>query len=277
MSNDVAYPLLFGAVFHEGKAAFYKSGGDLEYALDYMNDELAAVAEMFSMPVELEVARWKLPTLLSEWAEQHGYLDLKAWEVIAVEKSVSATIPGSEHVLTGRVDLIAKLRSTDEYYIIDTKTSSFSIATAEMAAHYGDQATAYIWLVREALGIPVKGFIVDIAYWNKKSNDIKNISFSRGNIVQRSEQSIREFLVGARQLNDEIAAKLEALKGGADPSVFRRNTHYCSAFFKKCEYADICRKNVSTKGRAPQGFARDKAVKPYRFDQAIYDSSEGML
>lgn len=276
MANDVAYPLLFGAVFHEMKAVYYRTHS-LKKALNKCKTELAHLASLFESPEQYNTAAWKLPTLFTEWEQNHGRLDLKTWDIIHVEKDVSATIPGTNYVHTARIDLLARLKSTEEYYILDTKTSSFSIATAEMTAHYGDQATAYIWLARTALGLPVKGFIPDIAYWNKKSDSIANIAFSRGDIVQRSEQSIAEYLLNAAQINTEIAQKIEALKDGADPAIFRRNTYYCTAFFKKCEYADICRTNVSTKGRAPAGFTRDKNTKPLKLSDHVYDNSSGLL
>lgn len=272
MPTGSAYALLFGAIFHEGKAEWYKTQS-LKKANNKMKSELAHLDSLFEYAEDKRDCAYKLPILLETWVEQHGKIDMQAWEIIAVEKSVQAYIPGTSYILTGRIDLLAKLKSTDEYYIIDTKTSSFSVKTAELSAHYGDQATAYIWLCRQALDLPVVGFIPDIAYWNRKSQDIHNIKVVRGDIIQRSEQSINEFLLGAAQINSEIAQKLAAIAQGSDPAIFRRNTHYCSAFFKKCEFADICRTNVPLKGRAPKGFLRDRSTKPYKPSDHIYDGS----
>jgi hypothetical protein len=106
--------------------------------------------------------------------------------------------------------------------------------------------------------------VPDIAYWNKAAKSTANIHCFRGDIVERTPTRIKQFLGGIAQLQTEIAQKVEAFKEGYDPYVlFQRNTHYCNAFFKPCEFAEICDGDITKMTRLPISFTMGKRrIKP---------------
>lgn len=271
--RGVAYPLLFGTAFHEAKDVFYRTKS-LSKALTRFENTCIELHDSFESENEFDIARERGPILFKAWHQRYGQHDHDRFEILGVEKRLETLLPGDQFKLTGRIDLL--VRFEDRTWIIDTKTAGFSKRTAEQAIELGDQATAYIYLARKCLGIRVDGVIGDIAYWNKQSGDPNNIDCFRTDIIARSDHQLAEFALGATQTNTEISQKYAALQAGQDPAIFTRNTHYCMSFFRKCEFADICRSQISAKGRAPSGYRRNRRIKP-TITQFIYDETEGLL
>ena len=271
--RGTAYPLLFGTAFHEAKDVFYRTKS-LSKGLTRLENTLIELHDEFESENEFDVARERGPMLFKAWHRKFGQHDHDRFEILGVEKRLETTLPGGKYQLTGRIDLL--VRYENSVWIIDTKTAGFSKRTAEEAISLGDQATAYIYLVRECLGLRADGVIGDIAYWNKQSGDPNNIDCFRTDIIARDDRQLAEFALGAAQTNSEISQKFAALKAGHDPAIFTRNTHYCMSFFRKCEFAEICRTQVNAKGRAPSGYRRNPKIKP-GVTQFIYDETEGLL
>lgn len=272
-----ATPLINGSAFHEGKALFYLTGSAAK-ALRKCETEIKQRKDEFSSSEEYFKTLDRCPVLLSHWIDQYGYSDLKRFDIIDVEKELTVKVPGTKYVFTIRPDAIVREKSNkDMLFGMETKTSSFSIKTTEMGVYYGDQATAYLWATASHYGKPLYGVIPDIAYWNKASSNEANITCTRGDIIRRSARRIKQFTSGLAQQQSEMAQKLAAYKAGHDPyTLFRRNTHYCSAFFKPCEFAEICDNDLTTIKRLPPGFRRDKyLIKPKATDP-VEDTSVGL-
>jgi len=263
-----ATPLINGAAFHEGKALFYTTGSRSK-ALRKVETEIKSRRAEFESDEEYYKTFERCPVLLDYWINKFGYIDLKRFDLVDVEKELTVTIPGTSYVFTVRPDAIVKEKGKDgDWYGMETKTSSFSIKTTEIGVHYGDQATAYLWAAREHYGRPLYAVIPDIAYWNKSSTGPHNINCVRGDLVQRTEERMRQFTAGIATLQNIISQKVEAYRQGADPySLFQRNTYYCDAYFKPCEFIEICDNNLTQVKRLPPGFKRSrKLISPRPFD-----------
>lgn len=258
-----ATPLINGSAFHEGKAAFYTTG-NASKALRKAESEIKSRRSEFKDEEEYYKTLERCPVLLEHWINKFGYLDLKRFDLIDVEKELTVPIPGTPFVFTVRPDAIVKEKNGDDWYGMETKTSSFSIKTTEIGVHYGDQATAYLWAARYHYKRPLYAVIPDIAYWNKASKGPHNINCVRGDLIQRTDERIRQFVAGLTTLQTIIAQKVEAYKEGTDPySLFHRNTFYCDAFFKPCEYIEICDNHLPSVKRLPPGFKRNRSfIKP---------------
>ena len=272
--GGVAYPLLYGTAIHEAKDVFYKSRS-AKKAKSRLEKTLRELHDDFETEADFEAAYERAPIAFDAWLEHFGYKDLELYDILGVEKHVVLHL--GDYKMTARIDLIIRSKITGDCYIVDTKTAGFSKYTAEAALHLGDQATTYIYAARYELGIPVHGLIGDILYWNKQSNDPNKIECFRTDVIQRDERQLAEWKLGMQQKNAEMAQKASAvITGHSDPAIFTRNTHYCMSFFRRCEFADICRQKISAKGKAPAGFRRNPKIKPLA-DQFFYDESEGLL
>ena len=259
-SKYTSPPLIHGSAFHNGKGAFYLSGSETK-ALRVCKAEIKDRQSEYENKDDYLLTLERCPVLLAYWIRKFGDKDLKRFNFIAVEEELSLTLPGTDFIVTVRPDaVVIEKKPPKELYIMETKTSSFSLGTTELGVYYGDQATIYTWAVEKAYNCKVSGIIPDIAYWNTKAKDTSNISCVRGNIVNRSERRIAQYLGSLVQLQNEIAQKIEAYKNGYDPyTLFSRNTYYCNAFFKACEFADICDNDLTCAKRLPPGLKRDRS------------------
>lgn len=269
-------PLLNGSAFHEGKATFYRTG-KRDSALRKVESELRSRKSEFENDEEYLTTADRCPILLDAWIEKFGHLDLERFKPIAIEKSLEVTVPGTDYIFTIRPDAIMEDRETGEWVGMETKTSSFSIKTTEMGVYYGDQATAYMWAAGLHYKKPIAYIIPDIAYWNKQATGPHNIKCTRGDLIKRSDRRIRQYVSGLAQQQSEMAQKVEAYRQGYDPyTLWRRNTHYCNAFFKPCEFAEICDNDLTRIKRLPPGYRREKNwIRPKMHD-AVEDSAVGI-
>lgn len=243
--------------------------GSKAKALRKVETEIKSRAHEFENLEDYHFTLERCPVLLNHWIDKLGYNDLKRFTIVDVEKELTTRLPGTNFIATVRPDAIVKEKDGDgSMYGMETKTSSFSIKTTEMGVHYGDQATIYMWAARAHYKQPLYAILPDIAYWNKAAKDESNIKCVRGDLVQRSDRRIAQFTAGLIQLQQIIAQKVEAYRQGADPyMLFQRNTHYCNAFFKPCEFAEICDNDLTKVKRLPPGFKRERAlIKPQPFD-----------
>lgn len=239
-----APPLINGAAFHEGKAVFYTTHSKKK-ALDKVVSEIKDREKEVEYQADYEQMLERCPILLDYWIEKFGYQDLDLYNVIAVEQELKTLLKnGTNAYLTQRPDTLLQRKTTGLGYIMETKTSSFSVRLTEMGVENGDQASAYITGVKEAYPhIKFDGMIADVAYWNKKATTEDNIICSRSDIINRKPRDLKIYRAQVAQIFSEISTKLQAVeRKKKNPYIlFARNTHYCNAFFKSCEYINICR------------------------------------
>jgi hypothetical protein len=253
-----AVPLINGSAFHEGKAEFYLTKSEKK-AISKCKSEIKARRKEFQDEADYFEVIDRCPQLLSNWILELGKEDLKRFKIVGVEREFKILVPGTNFYMTVRIDFIGDDKSSLDRYIYETKTSSFSEKTTKFGVYYGDQATIYTWAVETALKKKIAGVVPDIAYWNKAAKSSGNIHCFRGDIIERGPTRIKQFLGGVAQLQSEIAQKVEAFKEGYDPYVlFQRNTHYCNAFFKPCEFGEICNGDITKMTRLPIGFTKGK-------------------
>lgn len=256
--------LLGGSAFHEGKAVWYKTKSRAK-AINKVKSYLKGVRPQYEHDEVYEKDSFRFPILLDRWIDEYGLNDFQVYKILMVEKELELPIPGlfnkkkEPYVITARADLVVQ-DDRKNIYVIDTKTSSFSTTVSQNAVYYGDQATMYIWAVSQTLKKPVAGLIADIAYWNKNAVSEGNIACIRGDLTVRSDRVLKEFIEGVASLFMEISQKVEALKKKkfSVGSLFQRNTYYCTAFSRPCEYADVCRLDLTGTRKPPIGFCFEK-------------------
>jgi len=259
--------LVQGSAFHEGKAVFYthkskslqvREKAAIQTALGILEESKDQLADE-GIYKDLE---FRLPNFLHFWIQEIGQHDLRNYKVLYVEKQLLVPIAGTPYSMTIRPDTILQDRQHGQIYIMETKTSGFSIRVTTQAVELGDQATSYIFGARKVLGLDIYGCVPDVSYWNKNTMDVKNIKNERGAIITRDEYACSAFEKGVAQVLTEINQKALAYKKGYDPwLLFPRNSHYCTSFANPCDYAGICYSACEKMKQLPSEFRRDTQVR----------------
>jgi len=260
-SQYTAQPLVFGSAFHEAKATYYSGKSEKEAIAVGMKIIEQSKKELASTDIYSDL-KYRLPNLVHYFIEANGKLDKKQFKFLMIEKELKVSLGNSGYVMTIRPDAVIQDRSNRMILIQETKTSGFSVRVTEQAVLLGDQATAYIFGVKKMTKYDVYGVLPDIAYWNKNTKDLANMSFPRGQIVTRDDFALDMFEKGMIQLFTEINQKALAYKKGFDPVIlFPRNSHYCTSFSTPCQYAEVCQSDLECRKVPPRGFVIDKGVK----------------
>lgn len=254
-----ATPLIFGSAFHEAKATFYQTKS-LEEALAVGKSIIQSSKKELYEPSEIPSLQNRLELMFESWVDQYGKIDLKRFKFLCIEKEFVVPVANTGLVMTMRPDTIVQEKQTGLIYIMETKTSSFSIRVTADAVLTGDQATSYLWGVHAATGWNIYGLQPDITYWSKNSASRSGIQNDRPSAVLRDQQACLRFELGVAQLIAEITAKVNAYKHSTDPwQLFPRNSHYCCAFSHPCEYSRICFDQLHETKQLPDGFKRIKS------------------
>jgi RecB family exonuclease len=80
------------------------------------------------------------------------------WKVEMVEQEFTVKVPGTHHRLIATIDLLIK--KGNEYWVVDHKTAKD--LPSEKALELNDQMTAYLWVLRQELGITARGCIYNV-------------------------------------------------------------------------------------------------------------------
>lgn len=252
--------LVNGSATHYAKEVFYKApkskkdSARLKLALD------AYVGYMSAFQKKIEAGdREKFQTLydrgkvlIGRWADEQGFADIRKYEILGVEQECQLPIRWRSKTfrLTGKMDLLVRDREDRRIYILDTKTTSFSIKEVELGLNLGDQATAYIAMAKRMYPGEVAGFIGDILYWHDATKDVERATVKRTPVITRSDEQIKQFVLGTGALIAEVSAKVGMFRNGKvkEPGeMFRRNGGWCNSYFKACEYAPYCKNGAAYK------------------------------
>lgn len=223
--------LIFGTNFHLGMAAWYDS---LKRGESF-DARLNAAMMAFKMGMEEDRAEYQDPDkydedfirgqiLLQAYAVEYP---AETWEVLGVEVPVEYTFENGDK-FTGRMDLIVKF--DNRVYIVDHKTTGWSLSALSRSLQVSDQGTGYIWLWNATHpDQPVHGIIFNILRQYKNNNDFRQV------LVVKSSEDIERFKRESGYVLDQIAQKV------FDPNaVWPRNTGACFMFNRPCQYIDLC-------------------------------------
>lgn len=251
----VATPLLVGGAFHAGKAEFYRTGKDKQ-ALRLLRDELIERKREFENRDEYLSALDRAPAMLASWIGEYGHDDLKHLDILDVERDIKVPFPSRPNWhFTMRLDMVAKDRF-DNLLIYETKSSSWSITSTLINIKYGDQVTGYWWGAEKHYKRKVTAVVPDITFFSKNAADEKAIKNHRAEFVYREPEDIKFFARATVQQASEITQKMKAVYAGRDPAIFARNGYYCNAYNRPCEFAEVCRMNLTAKSKVPPGFRK---------------------
>jgi len=259
-----SYSLLFGAAFHDARAAFYRTGADQSHKVATDRGIKEGLDSLKMRRTEFETdelytqAVQRMPVMFGRWADELGQRDRRDLRVIAVEQELSAKLPNGYRV-TGRLDTLVE-DGTGMVYILEAKTSSFSVELTVRNVEMGDQVTCYHWLVRKNYPkLRLAGTVPDVVYWNGRSDNPANIQCFRGDLITRSHKDLEDFELYAVDTLEDLSRRMRAVKEKKVPlmAAFGRQTNHCFSYHRKCEFWSICRTNVTHQSAAAAGFVRD--------------------
>lgn len=215
--------LLFGSAFHEGKAHYYKTK-DAEAALDVARDYLYDSESEFESGDEMRTSIIRCPRLLRKWIGTFGESDFAQYNILHLEETFNVALPNG-FTATIKPDAVMENKISGDVYIFDTKTASFSARLTTDTVEYGDQATMYLYGMQQVLGKAPSGFVPDIAYWNKQTQDIAKAHCARPTVVMRSNYELKSFAEGFAQEMAEISSAVKTFDNDNERvwQLFRRN------------------------------------------------------
>lgn len=254
LPESTPMPLVFGAAFHEYKAARYRGTPEKEA-------EAIAVAilrnRLDELPPYTDVA-----TLEDDLARMVGTTevlirkDLETFEIIAVEEQIEPRLENG-FTMTMRPDALARDRKSGDIYILEHKTTRSSIGGMIRSITNGLQARAYVWGVRKVLAIPSNvtvALLPEVTYLKGRVCEAVY-----GDPITPTQYDLDAFEASMIGLFSELGEKIERLKGGLPAEVlFPPATHLCTGFLQ-CEYEPICR-TFWDGTTVPSGFRKDEAI-----------------
>ena len=248
--------LIYGGVIHEAVEVFYRvlvsgKGDPVDAMVKKFKEDIALRKEEYENEEDYEKDRYRGPLMLDFWASRYGLEDLEKYEVLAIEEELKMEIgePGKGFLFTVRPDRVFKDRSTGAIYVVDTKTTGWSLGGSLQGAVYQDQMTSYVWALKKN-GLRCNEALVDVIYMRGKSLDTK-----RSDPLFFTEYALAQFELGMFGIINEVSSKYQKLKSVPNEILFPRYGESCMKF--GCVYSDICRERANP-GKAPYGFELDE-------------------
>ncbi len=240
--------LLFGIAIHEALARWAVTQ-DIDSALFELDHSIMMSMINYADRTQAEKDLQRGTVMIKKYIETWEEVDKEKYKVLAAELGFEVKL-ANQFKFTGRVDTVVKEKDTGNVYILEHKTTGYSLGAAAHNVMIGDQATAYLFGLQKAKpSWKVIGVIPDILY-NRQSV----VKCERFTPVLRTQLGLKEFELGIMGTLIEISQKVQSLEKYPWPFVFPRN---CDAAIFKCEYEDICRIRIES-DKVPIGFKKEK-------------------
>lgn len=246
--------LIFGKAWHNALEVIYRKGS-AEDAYAKLLSELSASREEYRYADEAQADMLKAEALFPAWFDAIGAKLHEDYEVLAVEEQLEPVALGVAR-MTIRPDAVVKRKSDGALLIAEHKSTSASLQKMCDSVDTQDQATAYSWgllTAKPEYKLNFAGVLLDVAYIGMyKGRPASTGPSCQQTIIYRNDWQLGQFELGMAGLFSELTQKKRALAAetpGTDAynmrsaMLFPRNGSMCSVF--GCEYADICRTNIT--------------------------------
>lgn len=256
----VGKALTFGKAWHEGLAQVYL-GKTAEEAFQVIEQELTNAQQDYQNQSDFESDMTRAGPLFEAWYTEIGSRIHDEFQVLHVEEEFLPKVAGM-YTMTIRPDAIIKRKATGEIFIVEHKTTSYSIANMVASVDAQDQITAYIWGLLSAhpeYQLNFTGVLLDVAFLAMRDGKpAKTGAQVSQTLLFRNNAALGEFELNMLGLFTELGQKVRALQAQPIDSpdflilaaqMFPRNGNTCSLF--GCEYADICRSKVVPREEQP--------------------------
>ena len=230
--------LIRGDAVHQALEKLYESG-NLDEAVELGKRIIEAANLEFYDDVTYEKELTNVEEMIASWAQSYGVADFETYENFALEQELELPLGDGKRV-TVRIDKIGFRSDRSSVDLFDYKTTTFSKDNTERGFAWSDQPTLYIAAVKKVLGLEVEAIYCDILY---KHSRAKAPQPWRGMPVTRSDLEVTQALESVKATFLEIDRKVSDVteQRTAPHEAFPRNTYYCNAYFRLCEFAPVCR------------------------------------
>jgi hypothetical protein len=144
-------PLVKGGCLHEAIASYYNNAFDIDSALETYTQEMESRSEEYEKQTDFRRDIYVGIEMLWDWHNTWAYKDKGRYNVVEVEKGYEFNIgPGGKLRFTVRPDRVFQDKETKKYYILDSKTSTWSVEKTIQQVDAEDQITSYIWAMQKA-------------------------------------------------------------------------------------------------------------------------------
>lgn len=157
------------------------------------------------------------------------------FELIATEQRIQVLIPGTEHYLEGKLDMLMRNKKTSRIYVRDYKT--YSSRPVEEDLFHDDQFIAYIWIANQlgfgqVAGLAYDGLWKRAAVPKKVDNRVGQMSdlFTRIRI-ERPIDEVIEF---------ERMVVLEVNEMASNPPIYMNRVTWNGSCRWGCDYNKLC-------------------------------------
>jgi len=252
-------PLVKGGCLHEAIASYYQNNFSLDAALETYTTEMESREEDYEKPLEFRRDMYVGVEMLTHWHGVWGERDQETYDVIEIERGYEFNIgPGGKLRFTVRPDRVFRDKETGYYYVLDSKTSTWSVDKTIQQADAEDQLTAYIWAMNKAHPEwKVNSAMIDVMY-ARMSRDKERITSQnsvRSDPIYRTQSSLTIFEMNIVGIIIETTQKVKALATTPWPLLFPRNGRIAGLFSDP--YEALSRIDVKP-GMIPAGFVKDE-------------------
>ena len=190
------------------------------------------------------------PAMLNEWMQSIGETFRTQYKLLTGEQIWLVPLYSGDQI-TVRLDGVVHHLQTGANFILETKTTSWSLTGAAEGVIEGDQATTYLLAAeRVKPNLRISGVVPEVLY-----NKGKVTKVSWFEVIYRSQEELRDWedqLVG---LIGEVSQKRAALPDYPLGQLFPRNPPGCN-YHHTCSYSHLCRTPPPI-GEVPSGYKHD--------------------
>lgn len=263
-AKSLEIPFLIGGCYHVGIEAFYK-GYSLKEIMAFLEQEFEDnVGSAFIRPEDvptLDLARAVIFGMVKGYVKAHAK-EANAWKIEYVEQKCSFFVPDLDLRFMGTIDLLYRKKNKPGLYLGEHKSVSGKLFCDQYIAlmPMNKQIQCYPKFVEKCLGERLAGMTYNAAIKptirQKKQESFNQFVdrlvsqyvgdtekfFVRHTLKfnpRHVEKTFRDMMLIAEEMKMyyECLSKDEIL----NESSWYKNTANCFAYFRKCEFFNICR------------------------------------
>ncbi len=256
-------PLIFGSAIHKAKEYFYTYDGDYEGAVEVLEVYLKEREGEFASPKAFTDCLTKGPVMFTTWANTWAEKDKLDFKLIEAEMRLRPQMSNG-FKMNVKLDAVVTKISNGMSYIMETKTTGYSVDIAYQSVELQDQATCYLWAIRkERPDLQVIGVLPDIMY--KRQSVCRA---DRPGVVTRSDRELKNFELELIGLFQDMTNRYKKYKAGYPAALlYPHNGAAVSKF--GTDYPRIYRAALPPEGQAPEGYKLDPWILSGAMDEYI--------
>ena len=252
--ETVAIPLVYGSIIHRAFEEYYKHDREPDVLVKTFEEDMEDNASAFGDKFEYRLQAGR-GTLVS-WIRTYHEEDLKKFEILSAEETLEYMVgpPGEQLKFTVKLDRLVKERNSNNAFVVDTKTTGYSVEKAIESVKCRDQMTGYIMVAQEKY----PDLRIDSAYIDVLFAKGRSMYARRSDPIRRSKGEITQFKLNLYGLISDITRQVKRLETLPEDLLFPRNGDVCTMYNHLCDYAPLCRLGGKNLQITPVGFLKEK-------------------